>query len=184
MSKELGFESFQEKQTARFIGKPFFEVYNKKGEVTHTLEFPTEKKIAFIDQKTVENYKEAISSCTIDCEVEKQKSIYIDSQGYVWPCCFLGSVLYQYSKPDRLVWNFMNDSLASLNIALEKFGGIEALNLNNRSIEEIVNSNEWQTIWNSGFEDKSILMCARVCGKFTEVKISQCRDQFLELDKF
>ena len=184
MSKELGFESFQEKQTSRFIGNPYFEVYDRNGDVTHKLEFPTEQKIAFIDKKTVENYKQAVANCTISCEVEETKSIYIDAQGYVWPCCFLASVPYQYSTPERLVWNFMNDSYDSLAKTLEKFGGIDGLSLYHKTIKEIVNSNEWQTVWNKGFEDKSILMCARVCGKFTNVDVSQCRDQFLDLDEF
>ena len=184
MSKELGFESFQEKQTSRFIGEPFFEVYNKKGEVTHKLESPTEKKIAFIDRKTVENYKQAIASCTIKCEVEGTKSVYIDAHGYVWPCCFLASVPYQHSTPDRLVWDFMNNSYSTLMETLKPFGGMEGLSTKHRSIKEIVNSNEWQTVWNKGFDDKSILMCARVCGKFTNVDVSQCRDQFLDLDEF
>jgi MoaA/NifB/PqqE/SkfB family radical SAM enzyme len=184
MAKEIGFESFHEKQTARFIGEPYFEALDRDGNVTHKLEAPTEQKIAFIDRKTVENYKQAVSSCTISCEVEGTKSVFIDALGYVWPCCFLALVPYQYSRPERLVWNFMNDSQRSLNAALEAFGGIEGLNLNKRSLEEIVDSDAWQTVWNRGFEDKSVLMCARVCGKFPEVDVSQCRDQFLELDKF
>jgi MoaA/NifB/PqqE/SkfB family radical SAM enzyme len=184
LSQELGFESFQEKQTSRFIGDPFFEVYDKNGLVTHKLEFPTEQKIAFIDKKTVENYKQVFETCTISCEVEQEKSVYIDAQGYLWPCCFLASVPYQYSKPERLVWNFMNDSYASLNKTLENFGGMSGLSLHNRTIKEIVNSPEWQTVWNKGFEDKSILMCSRVCGKFPDTPISQCRDQFLDLDVF
>lgn len=184
LSKEIGFESFQEKQTSRFIGEPFFEVYDRQGNVTHKLESPTEKKIAFIDRKTVENYKQAVAGCTIKCEVEDTKSVYIDAHGYIWPCCFLASVPYQYSTPERLVWNFMNDSYRSLTETLKAFGGIEGLNSNLRPLKEIINSNEWQTVWNKGFEDKSILMCARVCGKFTNVDVSQCRDQFLDLDTF
>lgn len=184
MSQDLGFESFQEKQTSRFIGDPFFEVLDSDGNVTHKLESPTEKKIAFIDRKIVENYKEAIASCTITCEVEESKSLYIDAQGYAWPCCFLASVPYQYSRPEKLVWDFMNHSKRSLDNALESFGGIEGLNINKRSIKDIVNSHAWQTVWNKGFEDKSVVMCARVCGKFKTVDISQCRDQFLELDIF
>ena len=125
MSKDLGFESFQEKQTSRFIGNPYFEVYDRNGDVTHKLEFPTEQKIAFIDKKTVENYKQAVASCTISCEVEQEKSVYIDAQGVLWPCCFLASVPYQYSTPERLVWKFMNDSYDSLNETLKAFGGID-----------------------------------------------------------
>jgi MoaA/NifB/PqqE/SkfB family radical SAM enzyme len=184
LAKELGFDSFHEKQTSRFIGDPFFEVLDSNGNVAYKLESPSEKKIAFIDRKTVENYKEAIASCTVSCEVEGTKSLYIDSQGYAWPCCFLASVPYQYSRPNKLVWDFMTHSKESLNSALEAFGGMEGLNLNKRSVKDLVNSDAWQTVWNKGFEDKSVIMCARVCGKFEKVEVSQCRDQFLDLDVF
>jgi hypothetical protein len=78
----------------------------------------------------------------------------------------------------------MQESTSSLNTAINNLGGINKLNLRQYTIKDIVDSNEWQTVWNKGFEDNSILMCARVCGKFPEVEISQCRDQFLELDTF
>jgi hypothetical protein len=64
------------------------------------------------------------------------------------------------------------------------FGGINGLDLHTHSVQEIVDSDAWQTMWNERFEDKSILMCARVCGKFPQVEISQCRDQFLDLKEF
>jgi len=182
MSKDLGFESFQEKQTSRFIGTPYFEVYDRQGNVTHKLEQPTEQKIVFIDRKTVENYKEVFSKAVISCQVEEEKSVYVDAQGHLYPCCFLGSVPYQYSTPDRLVWNFMQESTSVFMEKLEAFGGLDGLDLRKKSIEEIVDGDIWQTFWNKSFEDKSILMCTRVCGKFPEPVISQCRDQFLELE--
>ncbi len=184
LAKELGFESFHEKQTSRFIGSKEFQVFDREGNMTHTLLPPGEQKIAFIDRKTVENYRQVIKTATIKCQVEEEKSIYIDAQGYLWPCCFLASVPYQHSTPDKLVYGFMQDSIDSLNTAITKFGSINKLDLHQHTIKDIIDSNEWQTVWNEGFEDNSILMCARVCGKFPEVEISQCRDQFLELDTF
>jgi sulfatase maturation enzyme AslB (radical SAM superfamily) len=184
LAKELGFESFHEKQTSRFIGSKQFNVFDRGGKITHTLLPPGEQKIAFIDRKTVENYREVIKTATISCQIEDERSIYVDAQGHLWPCCFLASVPYQYATPDKLVYNFMNDSTASLLAAITVFGGMDGLDLRTHTIEEIVDSHAWQTMWNERFEDKSILMCARVCGKFPEVEVSQCRDQFLELREF
>ena len=183
-ARELGFESFQEKQTSRFIGTKQFDVYDNNGDTVYTLLPPSTKKIAFIDRKTVENYKEVIKASTITCQVEQQKSVYIDALGHLWPCCFLGSVPYQYSTPNKLVFDFMNESTASLNKTIELMGGMQQLDLRHNSIESIVDSEQWQTVWNQGFENKSILMCARVCGKVPNVEISQCRDQFLDLEEF
>lgn len=184
LAKELGFESFHEKQTSRFIGSKQFNVFDRDGKITHILLPPGEQKISFIDRKTVENYQEVIKTATISCQIEDERSIYVDAQGHLWPCCFLASVPYQYATPDKLVYNFMNDSTASLLAAITVFGGMDGLDLRTHTIEEIVNGHAWQTMWNERFEDKSILMCARVCGKFPEVEVSQCRDQFLDLKEF
>lgn len=184
LSKELGFESFQEKQTSRFIGKPYFEVLDKSGNQTHILEQPNEQKLIFVDSKTVKNYREIFKTATVECEVEKTKSVYVDAKGYLWPCCFVGAVPYIYTKPEQLVHEFQRDSSSSLQQVLKRFGGMEQFNLRNRTIEEIVDSVEWQTVWDETFKDNSLRVCTRVCGKFPEPVISQCRDQFLDLEKF
>lgn len=184
LSKELGFESFQEKQTSRFIGNPYFDVFDKDGNVTHRLEQPSEQKLVFIDRKTVENYKEVFKTAKIECEVEKTKSIYIDAQGFLWPCCFVGAVPYIHTKPEQLVHTFQNDSYATFQTVMEKFGGMEQFNLRNRTIEEIINSAEWQTVWDDTFKENSLRVCTRTCGKFPEPVVSQCRDQFLNLEEF
>lgn len=184
LAKDLGFDSFYEKQTSRFIGNPWFDVLDKNGKVTHKLESPTEQKLIFIDKKTVENYKQVLSSAKIECEVEKTKSVYVDAQGYVWPCCFVGAVPYIHAKPEQLVYDYQNDSMKSLTTVLERFGGMEMFNLRNRSIQDIVNSEDWQTVWDDVFAGNKLHVCARVCGKFPEPIISQCRDQFLDLENF
>lgn len=181
MAKDLGFDSFHEKQTSRFIGEHHFDVLDKNGNVTHKLEEPTERKIVFLDRKTVENYKAVAKTAKITCEVEGTKSVYVDAQGFLWPCCFTGGVPYLYSAPGQLLVDFKDDSRATLKEVMDKIGSTD---LRNRSIEDIVDSVEWQTLWNQAFDDNTVLVCARVCGKFPEPIVSQCRDQFLELDNF
>lgn len=184
LAKELGFDSFSEKQTSRFIGTPWFDIYDKNGNIVGKLEQPSEQKIIFIDKKTVDNYKEIFKKAKVSCDVEKTKSIYIDALGYLWPCCYTGGVLYQYSLPGQVIANFHIDNKASMNKVLDKFGGIEGLNLRKRTIEDIVDSKEWQEEWNKSFEDNSLVMCVRTCGKFPEPVISQGRDQFLNVREF
>jgi MoaA/NifB/PqqE/SkfB family radical SAM enzyme len=184
LAKDLGFESFYEKQTSRFIGNPWFDAVDKNGAVTHRLENPTEQKLVFIDRKTVENYREVIKTAKISCEVEELKSVYVDALGYLYPCCFVGATPYLHSQPDQLVHDYRQDSQASLTTVLDKFGGLEQFNLRNRTIQEIVDSKEWQTIWDESFKDNTLHVCARTCGKFPEPVISQCRDQFLDLENF
>jgi MoaA/NifB/PqqE/SkfB family radical SAM enzyme len=184
MAKDLGFDSFYEKQTSRFIGNPWFDVYDKDGNVIHRLENPTEQKLVFIDRKTVENYKEVIKTAKIECEVEQTRSVYVDALGYLYPCCFVGATPYLNSYPTQLVHNYRLDSQASLQRVLDRFGGLEYFNLRNYSIEQIVDSEAWQTVWDESFADNKLHVCARTCGKFPEPVVSQCRDQFVDLDEF
>lgn len=184
LAKELGFDSFYEKQTSRFIGNPWFDVLDRNGNVTHKLEGPKEQKLIFIDRKTVENYKEVIAKATVVCEVEQTKSVYLDALGYLWPCCFVGATPYIHSNENQLVHSFRLDSQNSLNKVLDMFGGLEQFNLRNRTIQDIVDSNEWQTVWDDSFKKNTPLVCVRTCGKFPEPTISQCRDQFLDLKEF
>jgi len=184
LAKDLGFDSFYEKQTSRFIGNPWFDVLDKNGNVTHKLEGPTEQKLIFIDRKTVENYREVIASAKIDCEVERTKSVYLDALGYLWPCCFVGATPYLHATEEQLVYDFRNDSQASLQRVLEQFGGMETFNLRTNTIKDIIDSEAWQTVWDSSFEENKLHVCARTCGKFPEPVISQCRDQFLDLKEF
>lgn len=184
LSKKLGFEGFQEKQSARFIGKPYFEVLDKESNVTHILEQPSTSKVVFIDKKMVENYKEILKSATIECSVEKTKSVYIDAFGYLWPCCFVGAVPYVFVRPDQLGYQYQQDSYQSFLDTIEKFGGIEMFNLRNRSIQDIIDSIEWQTVWKESFKNNPMRICARTCGKFDNATISQSKDQFLEFERF
>lgn len=184
ISKELGFNSFQEKQSARFIGQPYFDVYDKEGNVTHRLESPTEQNLIFIDRKTVENYKEIFKTATIECAVKKNKSIYLDSLGYIWPCCFVGQVPYINTYPNQLVHNFQTNSYTAFNNLIERFGGIKNFNCNNKTISEIVDSFEWQTIWDETFVSNPLPACTRACGKFNTPTVNHSKDQFIELQNF
>ena len=184
MAKDLGFDSFYEKQTSRFIGNPWFDVEDKDGNVTHRLENPTEQKLVFVDKKTVENYRELLPTATVKCEVEELKSVYIDALGYLWPCCFVGATPYIHTTNKQLVHDFQTDSKFSLQMLLEQFGGIERLNLRKNTIQDIVDSPEWQSQWDASFADNKLHVCVRTCGKFPEKVISQCRDQFVDLDTF
>jgi MoaA/NifB/PqqE/SkfB family radical SAM enzyme len=184
LAKELKFDSFLEKQTARFIGKPQFDVLDKDRNVTHQLERPSEQKLIFIDRKTVENYKDIFKNATVKCEVEKSENVYVDANGYVWPCCFVGAVQSVYSELDQMVYNFQQDSRQSLIDLVDRFGSIEQFSLKERSLQEIIDSIEWQTIWDDSFKHNPLPICVRTCGKFAEPIISQSKDQFLKLDEF
>lgn len=182
MARELGFESFYEKQTSRFIGKKEFDVYDRNHNLLYKLEPPTEQKVLFIKKETLDNYRQVLASAEISCEVERTYTIHIDAQGHLWPCSFTAAMPYIYSTTEELVYNYVVDARENFNNFLNtKFGGQQQLDLRNRSIEEIVNSEPWQTAWDQAFANNSVHVCTRTCGKFKDYDVSQCRDQFLDL---
>jgi len=184
LAKDLGFASFHEKQTSRFIGNPWFDVWDKDGNTLYKLENPSEQKIVFIEKSAVDNYRQLVTESVISCEVESTKSVFVDAQGYLWPCCFVGGAPYHYTDPKFLVHDYRTYNLDMVNKALDHFGGMEGINLRTHSIKDIVDSIEWQNVWDASFTVDKIPVCARTCGKFNQPVISQCRDQFLELDEF
>jgi MoaA/NifB/PqqE/SkfB family radical SAM enzyme len=185
IANDLGFESFREKESSRFIGSKSYDVLDRNGNVAYKLEAPTEQRITFVTKEIVENYKQIFSQATINCQVKQTKTIHINAQGYVWPCTFVAAIPYLYEKPGELVYNYIMDSRKNLEEFLDsKFGGMEFLNLRHTTIESVVNSTQWQTEWDKVFRDNSVYVCTRACGKFTEDVISQCRDQFLDVQNF
>jgi MoaA/NifB/PqqE/SkfB family radical SAM enzyme len=185
LSKKIGFSSFQEKHTSRFIENPWFDVYDQNGNITYKLEPSTDHKESYIDTDTIMNYQKLVDNVEVSCYVEKDvKSIYIDALGYLWPCCFTAATLYIHTIPDQLIFNYINDSKKSINKVIDQFGGLEKLNLDKVSIEEIVDDIPWQTLWNNNTVGKGKLhVCARNCGKFKDIYISQSKDTFLNQEK-
>ena len=184
LSRNLGFQSFVEKQTTRFISSNTFPVLNEEAKTMYFLKPPTNTKVKLIDKKTLQDYKNVLQSCTIECKAQKEKSFYIDSLGYLWPCSWLASVPYLYTEPNDMLHESTLESAKSLQSVLDKFGGLEFFNLHNKSILEIIESEQWQKIWNYSFDEKNIIMCAKICGKFPKQQISQTKDERVNLESF
>lgn len=109
LAKKIGFQRFQEKRTARFIGgkytkeenKNYCEVFNKKGEVIDHLKAPPDKRKDF--EKILEKYgswNEYINKTQIYCRYKNNmKALFIDFEGLVWPCCWIGAPIY-FTDPE------------------------------------------------------------------------------------
>jgi MoaA/NifB/PqqE/SkfB family radical SAM enzyme len=152
-----GFQGFIVKQTIRFVGSETFPVLDNEGNVTHVLETPSTQLIKFVPKEYIDNYKKLLENVSIDCEAARKKSIYIDSQLCVWPCCYLAGVPYSMSTSD-----YHKDNLSKIN----------KISLTNRSIESVVNSTEWNSAWDTN----NIPMCAKTCGNHS---FSKPEDQFV-----
>jgi len=183
MAKELGFLSFNHKATGRFIHEPYFSVKDKKGNHSYNLEPPKENKITFIDKEKIKNYRKYINSAKIECKVQKEKDIYVDAQGHLYPCCFLGSAYYSYAEHNDITFSYHQDQKNSLLDFINYLGGWNAVNLKQRSIKEIIDSHQWQSAWNIYWHSKKLTTCSRICGRWEEKIISQFGDQFINLEQ-
>lgn len=184
MAKELGFQSFNHKATNRFIHEPVFSVNDKNGAFLYNLEPPKENKIVYIDKQKIKNYKKYIESAEIHCKVLEDKSVYVDAQGHLYPCCFLGSAKYLYAPLNDITFNYHEDQKKTLEDFINFLGGWEAINLKNRSIKAIIESPQWQGAWDIYWHSKKLTTCSRVCGTWEEKIISQYGDQFINLENF
>lgn len=187
-SQELGFERFTVKNTTRFVGEDRFAVYDKDGNTQYYLEPPSDNKVTFITPEQIRNYKTVLANSNIECYVQSNKEIYIDAQKHVFPCCFLASAPYNY-RPEPLPYDESNtlsivrhikyQQLEQYEDLVKTLGGIDSLSAVARPIEEIINDDRWQECWDSYWNEKKLITCARVCGKIAD-NFSKPIDQFVK----
>jgi len=179
-AKEIGFNLFTVKNSSRFIGSPKFEVLDNGGNITRYLEPPTNSKVDYISDDVVKNYKEVLASAEIDCYVKHSKEVYIDAYKNLFPCCFLASAPYNYSKSTDLIAPIRNEILNQYHDLVNTLGGIDRLNLINNELKSVVESEEWQTAWEHYWNSNKLITCARTCGKLKNISIPKPKDQFIE----
>lgn len=166
LSKELGFKTFSVKDTSRYIdGKPY-QVLDKNGNLLYYLEPPTDTTISYVTEEIVKNYKKYAAESTIDCMVLRMTQIYIDAKQQLYPCGFLGQTDMTPIEYGDIVDHLRKESTMENK---EVFARFPTLDLKKTSIKEIINSEEWQTIWNEYIHgDKRLITCVRNCGKFSK----------------
>lgn len=173
MSKELGFRYFTVKNSSRFIIEPHQKVVDKNGVQTHLIEPATDSPLVYIDRKAIAKYKEIVSSSVITCKAQQDKEIYIDAYKDFYPCCWMANIPYTYIKDNeaaeiRYEMKKQHDELIS------KLGEI---NLLNRSLEDIIDSPAFQSMWDDYWNKEKLIVCARSCGKSNLNNFSKCLDQ-------
>lgn len=164
LSKQLGFKQFELVDQGRNTGP----VFNKKKELVYTLgnyigERDLDKKLNDnlsvsangVSALDLRHFGEAADR--IDCQAITEKSIYVNSLGEVYPCCWTGMNPTTYGKAN--LWlHYANTQLKSLvvdNNALE-VGLLQATNW----FDQIEQSWSKDT-----FEQGKLLTCNNHCGK-------------------
>jgi len=170
-ANKLGFSKFTLKNSRRFIVEPFVKVLDRNGNLTHVIEPSTETPLKFIDRKIIDSYKQIVDSSVISCEVQKNKEVYIDAYKNLYPCCWLGNVPYSSGNLEFEVQKETKQQHLEL---VKKLGNTNTID---RSIKDIINSNEYQTVWHDYWNINKLIVCARTCSVNTS--FSKPKDQFV-----
>lgn len=183
LAKQLGFESFVMKDSSRFLLEPKFPVWNDKKETIYNLEPSKYSELKFIDKNVLTNYKKIVDGMTIECYVQKEREIYLDAKGHLLPCCWLSMTPYIPFDHEGSFIPAKQDMLNQYHELIESLGGLQKIDIENHNIKDIINSTEYQSVWNEYWNEKKLLTCARVCGKSKEKIISNPNDQFITVDR-
>ena len=156
LAKQIGFQSFNEKLTSRFIDNTHYQenLKNKSANL--------KKKTTFsnvIDKYgSWENY---INKTKITCKYQTNKIMYIDFDLNLWPCCWVGAPLFFYGDD-----NIQKNQIIKL---YDRYGsGFNSLK--EKSIRQVL-EHKWfktdlVTSWNNKMnsENFKLMTCGRTCG--------------------
>jgi len=182
VAKELNFEDFSMKDSSRFMLEPKFPVYDKNYSTVAYLEPSKYSTLKFIDKKVIDNYKTVLDKTKIECYALKTKEIYITAQKHVFPCCWLAMIPYQPLDEATDLHPIRNKIREQYKELVESLGGIDMLSALNNSIQSIIDSEPYQTVWDAYWTTNKLVTCGRSCGILPEV-FSTPRDQFVTNEK-
>jgi MoaA/NifB/PqqE/SkfB family radical SAM enzyme len=175
IAQEMGFKNFTMKDSSRFFFDGKFPVYNKDRETIYNLESSQYSEMKFIDRKIVDNYKQVVANADIKCFVKERKEVFIDAQGHLYGCCWIGTVPYQAQDEWASLLPIRKEIIDQHNEMIGRFGGYDGISTFIHSVESIIDSETYQTMWNELWGEKKMIMCARICG--TNTNLSKPTDQ-------
>lgn len=178
IAQKIGFQEFTMKDSSRFLLDAKFPVYDKNRQTVNYLEPSQYSEIKFIDKSVLSNYKEILQNTKVDCYAIRQREIYINAQGHLFPCCWLAMIPYQAKDELSELHTIRSEILSQYYDLIDSFGGIESLNVETRTVKEIIDSKEYQTLWDEYWNNKKLITCVRTCGVAPEI-FSTPKDQFI-----
>jgi MoaA/NifB/PqqE/SkfB family radical SAM enzyme len=178
LANDLGFSCFLMKDSSRWLLKPEFPVYDKSGNVTHYLEPSNYSTLKFIDKNVIDNYQTILKEIKIDCHAVRTNEAYIDANGHLFPCCWLASIPYTSYTHEGDVIPIKEQMLSQYYNLVNSLGGISAVDTAYRSVKDIIESDEYQSVWDNYWNENKLITCARSCGKMPDL-FSIPKDQFI-----
>ena len=152
LASDMGFKTFNEKQTKRFIDNENYKTDKGEGDFGKIV-------------KKYGSWLEYINQTEITCKYKQGGILYIDYELNLWPCCWVGAPRYFHGYD-----NIQKDQLYKL---ISKYGdGFNSLV--DKSIEEVLNhpwfAEDLAKSWTKQMCSGKLMTCGRTCG--TEYKFS------------
>jgi MoaA/NifB/PqqE/SkfB family radical SAM enzyme len=175
LSEQLGFAKFIVKDTRRFDSEKF-SVLDRDGNITHFLELPKNNKNGVVNiTHILKNEQQWKNSKEISCHSSEQNSIYINANKVMLPCCikasfvdmnFDSNLFKKYNLYDKNSTSIYAERIKQEEYdVINELGGLDKLDVTKQSIKEIIDSDEWQTVWEKHWNDCSATSCSLMCGK-------------------
>lgn len=177
----LGFKKFALKDTNRFHGNEKYAVWDENKNTTHYLEPASSSNMKFIPREmlNVDSVKKYVSEVKIDCQVQKTEEVYIDVFGHLYPCCFLAHSLYSVTDPGNPELDSLKPIVREqMTDLINQLGGMNSIDTHNRSIKDIIESPQYQTVWQDLWGKGKLWICSKTCGKSD--LLSKSKEQFTD----
>lgn len=180
LSEEMGFVKFIVKPSHRFALDAVLG--NKRVNKTDVkIEPPDEPSLTHevVIHRTARNLKELkeqsnVSEISCHAKAQDLQSVYIDSFGRLWPCCYLAAGLYVTDGlPIHDGW-----------LKIWREHGDDKINLNHHNWYDILSGdffNAIQDSWSKDYSNGRIITCAITCSKFqSRVNIPAVMNKLIE----
>ena len=138
---------------------------------TFNIEKNTPKHVTkpFIEDRSrpLTEWEHKLGNTEIHCAVIEPKSLFVSSEGLVFPCCFTASKYYAGD----------NEEVAQLKKFINDFGR-NNISLHHNSLEDIIDGPMFQERWVENFNDndirgKRLRTCSIFCGKDTNSEMKE-----------
>lgn len=146
LASDMGFKIFNEKKTKRFIDNQNYKTNKGGGQFG-----------SIVDRYG--SWSNYVDQTEIECKYQTSKTLYIDHQLFLWPCCWVGAPLF--FEGDNIQKNQLFKLLSQYEPGFNS--------LDEYSIEEILEhpwfKNDLENSWNCTMETGKLMTCGRTCGQ-------------------
>jgi hypothetical protein len=165
LSKSLGFKNFIVKNSKRF-SRPF-PVVDREGKFLYEIEQPEDSPIEFVGRDQVAGHAKWKDADKINCQSLAEKELYIDAHYLLSPCCMVGAFFYTSYDSDLLKQHglYQEDSIIEEGAAVQRqVLDFPQLNVLDLGLRNIIETDNWQTMWQQKWKNKSSSTCIIMCG--------------------